>query len=82
MSDKTIKTSPNIGSGRDTCCYILLTIPNKDCLHSFLGVGFVPGAVILGPVPGAIPTGPVPGVAPRLVVLPPGPLPFTLRVGQ
>ena len=46
--------------------YILLTIPDKDCLHSPLGVGLV-----VGLVPGAVPTGPVPGVVPRLVTAPP-----------
>ena len=73
--------SPNIWSGRNMRCYILLTIPDKDCLHSSLGIGFVPGTVVLGPVPGAVPTGPVPGVAPRLVTTPPGPLLFVLRIG-
>ena len=60
----------------------LKTIPDKDCLHSALGVGLVPRVVVLGPVPGAVPTRPVPGVAPRLVVLLPGPLPIMLRVGK
>ena len=62
--------------------YILLTIPDKDCLHSALGVGLVPRVVFLGPVPGAVPTGLVPGVTLRLVITPPGPLPFMLRGGK
>ena len=53
------------------CRYILLTIPDKDCLHSSLGVGLVPRIVVLGPVPGAVPTGPVPEVALKLVTSPP-----------
>ena len=60
--------------------YILLTIPDKDCLHSALGVGLVP-RVVVGPVPGAFPTGPVPRVAPRLVTAPPGTWLFTLSIG-
>ena len=79
---KQSKMSPNIWSGRDMRHYILLIILDKDRLHSSLGVGFVPGFVVLGPVLEAVPTGPVPEVAPRLVILPPGPRPFTLRVGQ
>ena len=60
--------------------YILLTIPDKDCLHSSLGVGPVP-EIVLGSVPRAVPAGPVLGVAPRLVTAPPGLLPFMLRIG-
>ena len=53
MSDETI--SPIIWSG-ETHHYILLTIPDKDCLHSTLGVGLVSGFVVLGSVSGAVPT--------------------------
>ena len=60
---KQLKMSPIIWIGRDMGRYILLTIPDKDCLHSALGVGLVPRLVV-GLVPGAVPTGPVPGVAP------------------
>ena len=79
---KQLKMSPIIGSGRDTYHNILLTIPNKDCLHSSLGVGLVLGIAVLGPVPGAVPTGPVPGVTPRLATAPTGPLLFMLRKGH
>ena len=64
------------------CYYILLTILDKDRLPSALGGGPVPRVVVLRPVPRAVPTRPVPGVAPRLAILPPGPLPFTLRGGK
>ena len=67
-----MKTVSNLRSGRDMCHYILLTIPDKDCLQSSLGAGPVP-RFVLGPVPGAVPTGPVLGVAPRLVTAPLGP---------
>ena len=79
---KQSKMSPNIWSGRVIRHYILLIILDKDRLHSSLGLGFVPEFVVLGPVLEAVPTGPVPEVAPRLVILPPGPRPFALRVGQ
>lgn len=63
---KQLKTSPIIWSGGDMTCYILLTIPDKDCFHSALGVGLV-HKLVVGPIPGAVPTGPVPGIAPGLV---------------
>ena len=77
---KQSKMFPNIWSGRDMHRYILLTIPDKDCLHSSLCAGpvarFVLGPIprfVLGPVPGAVPAGPFPRVDPRLVTAPLGP---------
>ncbi len=67
---KQFKTSLIIGSGKDACCYILLTIPDKDCLHSSLVTGPVP-RFVLGPVSGAVPTGTVLGVAPGQATAPP-----------
>ena len=75
-SIETIKTVSNLGSGRDTHCYILLTVLNQDCPHYSLGVGVVPGVASLGLVlPGAVPAEPVL----RLAGTHPGPLPVMLR---
>ncbi len=71
MSDKTIKKISNNweweGYGP---LNILLTIPDKDCLHSSLVTGPVP-RFVLGPVSGAVPTGTVLGVAPGQATAPP-----------
>ena len=77
-SIETIKTVSNLGRGKDTCHYILLTVHYQDCPHSSLGVGVVPGVASMELVlSGAVPAEPVL----RLVGAPPGPLSVMLRGG-
>ena len=62
-SIETIKSIYNLGSGRDKCCYILLTVPEQDCPHSALGVEAVSGVPSQVLAPGAVPAKPVLGLA-------------------
>ena len=48
-------------------CYILLTIPDKDCPPLHLGSGPVTGTAVPGPVSGTV----VPRPVPRAVLIAP-----------